>query len=157
MDENIKTTEDKSWEYAEGVRHQPRLRPEEDFAEVKRHLDGNSDLAWEEYSQEAPSVDEFNSPNYGREPIEDVEPEVYAINNQLTPEIKEKILQEFEYAAQVAKVKPIEGHPCIIGLNDKEEDVPDIRPNHGEDCDCTYCDLKTQKKFESILGAKGGT
>lgn len=30
----------------------------------------------------------------------------------------------------------------------------DIKINHGPDCDCTYCDKKTQKDFESILGAK---
>lgn len=32
----------------------------------------------------------------------------------------------------------------------------DIKTTHSKDCDCTYCDKKTQKDFESILGAKCG-
>lgn len=90
---------------------------EDDLMEIRRRLRCFSDdpeelKEWVEYSGAAPGVDEFNDPGYGKEPIKDVEPEIFTMQ-ELTPESKEKILQEFAHAAQIAKVKPLEGHPCI--------------------------------------------
>ena len=87
---------------------------------IERHLLGDRDLEkeWTAYSSEAPSVDEFNSPNFGKTPFEDVEPEVFTMSSVLTPETKEKILQEFLHAATVAQVKPIEGHVCQEGYGE---------------------------------------
>lgn len=102
MDENIK--------FAENA-HPPRWG--DDIREIRNRLqkDEAAILEWKGYSQNAPSVDEFNSPSFGKEPIKlNVEPEIYSLNQQLTPETKEKILQEFETAARIAGVKPIEGH-----------------------------------------------
>lgn len=93
---------------------------QDDIKEVQERIEchlSNRDLEeeWAAYSSEAPSVEEFNSPCFGKEPIEDVEPEVFTLSGPLTPETKQRILQEFLESAKIAQVKPIEGHPCMEG------------------------------------------
>lgn len=83
------------------------VEPENEVMEIKRRLaQSETEKDWATYSQDAPSVNEFNSSDWGKTPIIDnTEPEIYTLG---LAEANDKILQEFQHAATIAGVKSIE-------------------------------------------------